>query len=215
MELGSFHADTSSTWFHFFSSTNEMKESLSLAPLYCLNTPFLTLEHAFINGNSLHFWHVSLEDGGERSDHEPPRQPRAGGDVHLAHAYLEVLGPAGELLPDGLQSATGGAPRGHAGMEIWMQCGKTRILLICWWKWGNTYNSTIHSPSRMSLQLSSVIVVNLDSTGEFTVRAITRNITSLVILCPDVFQIWRYTQASWSQCWFYRISACSVRSALA
>ena len=61
---------------------------------------------------------VSLEYCWERRDHEPPREARAGGDVHLAHADLEVLRPAREVLPDGLQGATRGAPRSHAGVDI-------------------------------------------------------------------------------------------------
>ena len=60
----------------------------------------------------------SLEDGGEGGDHEPAGQARAGGDVHLAHADVEVLAPASELVPDGLQTAAGRAPGGHAAGTI-------------------------------------------------------------------------------------------------
>merc|ERR1719486_447091 len=47
-------------------------------------------------------------------------------------------------------------------------------------------NSTIHSPARISLQLSSDIVVNLDSTRGLTARATIRITTRIVILIPNV-----------------------------
>jgi len=43
MEPGDFQEGTGSMSFHFFSSINEINESLSRPPLYCLNSPLATL----------------------------------------------------------------------------------------------------------------------------------------------------------------------------
>lgn len=42
IEVGDFQPGIFSTVSHFLSSTKEAKESLSLDPLYCLNSPFIT-----------------------------------------------------------------------------------------------------------------------------------------------------------------------------
>ena len=75
--------------------------------------------------------------------------------------------------------------RGTTG-PCWNENGMIRSNIQTKWDNDYAYNSTIHSPARISLQLSSDIVVNLDSTRGLTARATIRKTTRIVILILNV-----------------------------